>query len=575
MKKQISVIFDMDGVLLDTERLVIRGWKQVGPRFGVTDMEELERVARACIGSNEASTKEIFENHYRNRIPGFDYDEYRNQTDSYIRGMMKEPPVKKGAMEILKELKRLGIPLAIASSTREASVRKELGAVGLLDFFDRIVGGDMIKRSKPAPDIYLAAAKALGADPKDCLVIEDSYHGVRAASAAGMKVFMVPDLLAPIPEITALCEGIYPDLTELWIGFQALLEGTEDREKTTLLYTTDADRVLMLHRIKKGEDINKGKWIGIGGHLEPGEPPDECLVRESKEEAGFTPENPVMRAIVTFRQELGAEDEPEVFTEIMYLYTSGGLSAEDPLPECNEGVLEWVEREKIGSLELWEGDRVFLQLLADEAPFFKLDLTYGVSGVLKKVILDDRELELFDVLNDEGEPSGVVRERSVVHRIGSYHHTVHMWISRVREGEVELLLQKRSRNKDSNPGCFDISSAGHMSAGDEAFSAARRELKEELGLELPSEAIRRIGKREKTVRKVFYGKPFIDHELSEVYLITEPVDENTLTLQSEEVESVCWKPLRECIARLTDPEFPNCIDPEELYMIRDYYERGE
>ena len=102
--------------------------------------------------------------------------------------------------------------MAIASSTREATVRRELGAVGLLDYFEKIVGGDMIKRSKPAPDIYLAAAEALGASPEDCLVIEDSYHGVRSASAAGMTVFMVPDLLAPIPEITALCEGIFPDL---------------------------------------------------------------------------------------------------------------------------------------------------------------------------------------------------------------------------------------------------------------------------------------------------------------------------------------------------------------------------
>ena len=151
---------------------------------------------------------------------------------------------------------------------------------------------------------------------------------------------------------------------------------------TTLCYIEKEGSYLMLHRIKKKQDINQGKWIGLGGHLEAGESPEDCLLREIKEECGLTLTNYRMRGIVSFCPQ-GAEDE------YMFLYTADAFEGE--LTECNEGVLAWVEKEKIMEKELWEGDRVFLKLLQQEAPFFSLKLSYEGERLVQAV-LDGAEL---------------------------------------------------------------------------------------------------------------------------------------------------------------------------------------
>ena len=118
-------------------------------------------------------------------------------------------------------------------------------------------------------------------------------------------------------------------------------------------------------------------------------------------------------------------------------------------------------------LNLWEGDRIFFRLLEEQKEFFSLKLVYNKQDILEQAVLDAKELELFDILNEDGSKTGVVKERSVAHREGALHGTVHIWI--VRENDksgYDVLLQKRSDNKDSYPGCYDISSAGHISAGD-------------------------------------------------------------------------------------------------------------
>lgn len=136
---------------------------------------------------------------------------------------------------------------------------------------------------------------------------------------------------------------------------------------TTLCYIQKDDSYLMLHRVSKKNDINHDKWIGVGGHFEEGESPEDCLLREVKEETGYTLESYKFRGIVTFI----SDNDP---AEYMCLYTADKFSGEQI--ECDEGTLEWVPISKIDELELWEGDKVFLKLLAENSPFFSLKLVY-------------------------------------------------------------------------------------------------------------------------------------------------------------------------------------------------------
>lgn len=136
---------------------------------------------------------------------------------------------------------------------------------------------------------------------------------------------------------------------------------------TTLCYIEKEDKYLMLHRIKKQNDLNKDKWIGVGGKFEDKESPEDCVLREALEETGLTLNKPEFRGIVTF-----VSDEYE--TEYMHLFTSKSFSGS--LKECSEGVLEWVNKKDVYSLSLWEGDKLFLRLLDSASPFFSLKLVY-------------------------------------------------------------------------------------------------------------------------------------------------------------------------------------------------------
>ncbi len=138
-------------------------------------------------------------------------------------------------------------------------------------------------------------------------------------------------------------------------------------KNTTLCYLLQGDSVLLLHRVKKENDLNHDKWIGIGGKFEENESPEECLVREAWEETGLTLTGYQYRGIVTF-----VSDRWE--GEYMHLYTATEWTG--TIKECDEGVLEWVSLEKMKELPQWEGDRIFLQLLEEGAPFFSLKLCY-------------------------------------------------------------------------------------------------------------------------------------------------------------------------------------------------------
>lgn len=147
---------------------------------------------------------------------------------------------------------------------------------------------------------------------------------------------------------------------------------------TTLCYIEKDDSYLMLHRVSKKNDINKDKWIGIGGHFQLNESPEECLLREAKEETGLTLTSYRFRGIVTFITD-GLEE-----AEYMHLYTADGFEGE--MIDCDEGTLEWVPKSKISELNLWEGDLIFFKLLEEDAPFFSLKLVYQGDKLVEAVL---------------------------------------------------------------------------------------------------------------------------------------------------------------------------------------------
>ena len=151
---------------------------------------------------------------------------------------------------------------------------------------------------------------------------------------------------------------------------------------TTLCYIEKDGRYLMMHRVKKAHDINKDKWVGIGGHFEGDESPEECLLREAREETGLTLTEYKQRGIITFMSDRWQ-------TEYMFLYTASAYEGE--IGECNEGTLEWIDKEKVYELPLWEGDKIFFRLLEEQRPHFSLKLRY-VGESLVEAVLDGKNI---------------------------------------------------------------------------------------------------------------------------------------------------------------------------------------
>ena len=143
---------------------------------------------------------------------------------------------------------------------------------------------------------------------------------------------------------------------------------------TTLCYIEKDDCYLMMHRVKKKVDCNQGKWIGVGGHCEEGESPDECVVREAREETGLKLTNVCARGLVTF-----CSDKWEM--EYMHLFTADCFEGK-LVSECNEGELAWIPKDQIHTLSLWEGDKIFLKLLTQDIPYFYLKLEYRGDTLL-------------------------------------------------------------------------------------------------------------------------------------------------------------------------------------------------
>ena len=154
-------------------------------------------------------------------------------------------------------------------------------------------------------------------------------------------------------------------------------------QMTTLGYIETRESYLMLHRVKKEQDVNEGKWIGIGGKFEYGESPEECMIREAKEETGLAVTSMKFRGILTF---ICDKQDPEYIC----LYTIDGFSGQ--LKDCDEGELLWVPKDEIFGLNLWEGDRIFFDLLQKDVPFFSLKLCYEGDQLLEAVLNGEKEL---------------------------------------------------------------------------------------------------------------------------------------------------------------------------------------
>lgn len=209
-----GVVFDMDGVLIDTEKLYVRFWRQSAADFGYNmTVEHVFGIRSLARKYANVKLKGIFGEEF----PCNQVREHRTELmDAYIAENGVE--TKKGLFEILGYLRDRGIKIAVATATPKERAVKRLEEIGALPYFDVIVGGDMVQNGKPEPDIYLKAASELGLLPESCAAFEDSPNGIKAAYSAGCRAVMIPDLTSPDEEILPMLSAVYNSLDEA-VGF--------------------------------------------------------------------------------------------------------------------------------------------------------------------------------------------------------------------------------------------------------------------------------------------------------------------------------------------------------------------
>ncbi len=210
-----AVIFDMDGLMFDTERVFIEAWDYAGEKIGIG---KAGYMTLKTLGMNVAMSRELWIKEFGDK---YNEQELRRHTKVFLTRYYTENkvPVKKGLQLLLDYLKENGFRLAVASSSPQWEVESHLRDAAVFDYFEVVVCGDMVTRSKPEPEIYLKACKLLGEKPQDCYALEDSRNGILSAHRAGCRTIMVPDLWQPDEEILSVIEAKYDDLDQVREAF--------------------------------------------------------------------------------------------------------------------------------------------------------------------------------------------------------------------------------------------------------------------------------------------------------------------------------------------------------------------
>jgi HAD superfamily hydrolase (TIGR01509 family) len=210
-----AIVFDMDGLLVDSERSTRGVWQAATTECG---FELSDAVYLTLIGLGAEEAERTLSMRFG---AGFDVSDFRRRRVARMERLLDGEgiPFKPGAEALLEWIATTGFPAGLATSSSRDEVRERLGPIA--GRFATITTRHDVPRGKPAPDIYLAAARSLSAEPAECLALEDSFNGIRAAAAAGMPVVMVPDLAEPTPEIAALAVGVYPSLADVQRAMQA------------------------------------------------------------------------------------------------------------------------------------------------------------------------------------------------------------------------------------------------------------------------------------------------------------------------------------------------------------------
>ncbi len=211
MSRIKAVVFDMDGVLFDTERMYLDAWKILGADKNIRD---IENTAKKCIGLSVTDTIALLRLTYGEDFP---VEKYHGIIDSIVKDRIINcgMPIKKGAREILEYLYRIDFTVGLASSTKYCKIIENLERAGLRKYFKVIIGGDMIAHSKPDPEIYLAVCRQLGIEPSQAAAVEDSRNGLLSARQAGMIPLLVPDIVSPTEAMLSMCEECFDSLAEV------------------------------------------------------------------------------------------------------------------------------------------------------------------------------------------------------------------------------------------------------------------------------------------------------------------------------------------------------------------------
>ncbi len=214
-----AFIFDMDGLMFDTERVFIGAWDYAGEKMG---LGKAGHMVMRTLGMNTPACNQAWREEFGEDV---DIDALWGYSREYLEAYYSKYAVsaKPGLYDLLTYLKRQGCRLAVASSTKRAKVEKNLVDADVRHYFDVVIAGDMVERSKPEPDIYLRAAAELGVEPADCIALEDSRNGLLSAHAAGMRVIMVPDLWQPDDMVKEFILGPFESLLNVrdWLIGQA------------------------------------------------------------------------------------------------------------------------------------------------------------------------------------------------------------------------------------------------------------------------------------------------------------------------------------------------------------------